>query len=94
MTSLGGLVLVAYCFKFAKMAGINQGCLPCIFSMTIFYVSILFWFKFNEKISVITIIGTVMMIPCIVFLAFGADTSASVTEEDEVDPETYTASQK
>ena len=55
---------------------------------------IIFWFKFNEKISVITIIGTLLMVPCIVFLAFGADTSASVTEEDEVDPEEYTASQK
>ena len=92
MTSLAGLILVAYCFKFAKMAGINQGCLPCIFSMCIFYVSVLFWFKFDEKISPMKILGTVLMIPCIVFLAFGADTSSS--SEADAESEEYTDSQK
>ena len=72
MTSLAGLILVAYCFKFARMASINQGCLPCIFSMTIFYVSVLFYFKFNEHISAMKIFGTLLMIPCIVFLSLGA----------------------
>ena len=52
MTSLAGLCLVAYAFKFAKMAGINQGCIPVLFSMTIIYVSVLFYYCFQESISV------------------------------------------
>ena len=90
MTALAGLVLVAYCFKFAKMAGINQGCLPCIFSMTIFYISVLFYFKFNESISAIKIFGTILMIPCIALISLGG-----IPTEDEdavVDDDDYTSS--
>ena len=43
MTGSAGLVLVAYVFKFAKMAEIDQGCLTCIFSLTTFYVCVLFY---------------------------------------------------
>lgn len=92
MTSLAGLILVAYCFKFAKMAGINQGCLPCIFSMTIFYVSVLFYFKFGEKISPMKIVGTLLMIPCIVFLSLGGGPADSV--DTDADTVGYTDSQK
>mmetsp|Transcript_31507 Transcript_31507/g.41716 ORF Transcript_31507/g.41716 Transcript_31507/m.41716 type:complete len:272 (+) Transcript_31507:253-1068(+) len=92
MTSLAGLILVAYCFKFAKMAGINQGCLPCIFSMTIFYVSVLFYFKFGEKISMMKIVGTLLMIPCIVFLSLGGGPGGE--SSDETSQDEYSDSQK
>ena len=98
MTSLAGLILVAYCFKFALMAGINQGCLPCIFNMTIFYVSVLFYFKFGEKISPMKIFGTLLMIPCIVFLSLGAGPGGEIIDESssEAGEETivYTDAQK
>jgi len=89
MTSLGGLILVAYTFKFAKMAEINQGTLTCIFSLTTFYVSLLFYFKFNEKVSAMKIIGMILMLPCIAFLALGSNTTADVTDT-VTDPEAYT----
>ena len=89
MTSLAGLVLVAYCFKFAKMADINQGCLPCIFSMTIFYVSVLFCIKFGERLSPIVVFGTLLMVPCIAFLAFGSNPSDDLSESS-----LYTDSEK
>ena len=82
MTSFACLNLVAYCFKFAKMAGINQGCMPCIFSVTIFYVSVLFFFKFGERISTAKLIGTMLMIPCIVFISLGGSEKASPEEEE------------
>ena len=98
MTMQAGLILVAYCFKYAKMAGINQGCLPCIFSITIFYISILFWFKFNERISAMKIVGTVLMIPAIAFISLGAADSTEVGETESStlidDSETYTDEQK
>lgn len=87
MTSLAGLTLVAYCFKFAKMAGINQGVLPCIFSITTFYVSLLFYLKFNEKLSCLKIIGMILMLPCIGLIAFSGD-APNVNVED-AESETY-----
>ena len=76
-----GLVMVAYSFKYAKMAEINQGCLPCIFSITTFYVCVLFYFKFGETISATKIIGTLLMLPCIVFIALGSAPAAKSSEE-------------
>ena len=89
MTTLAGLTLVAYCFKFAKMADINQGCLPCIFSMTTFYVSLLFYFKFNEKLTALKIVGMILMLPCIGLIAFSADSSKVTT--GDADSMTYTS---
>ena len=51
--------------------------------MTIFYVGVLFYFKFNESISLIKIIGTILMIPCIAFMSLGASTSSEETQEAE-----------
>ena len=98
MTILIGLVMVAYSFKYAKMAEINQGCLPCIFSITTFYVCVLFYIKFGEKISAIRIIGTLLMLPCIVFIALGSTPEAKSSEEASApaadDDESYTDEQK
>ena len=69
MPSLGGLVLVAYAFKFALLAEMNQGCIPSLFSVTAIYVSALFYCKFKEVISVSKIIGILMMIPCVILLS-------------------------
>ena len=61
--------MVAYAFKFALLADMNQGCIPSLFSVTGIYVAVIFYFKFNEVISVSKIIGIVMMIPCVVLLS-------------------------
>ena len=97
MTVLMGLVMVAYSFKYAKMAEINQGCLPCIFAITTFYICVLFYFKFGEKISAIKIIGTLLMLPCIVFIALGSAPEAKSSEEAPAaadDDESYTDEEK
>ena len=82
MTMTAGLVLVAYCFKYAKLAGINQGCLPCIFSLATIYICILFYFKFNEHISCIKVFGTLLMIPCIAFISLGGVSQIEDSSED------------
>ena len=53
--------------------------------MTIFYVSVLFYFKFGEKISPMKIFGTLLMIPCIVFLSLGAGPGGDVVADDSGD---------
>ena len=52
LTSLAGLVFVAYAFKFAKLAEMNQGCIPSLFTVVSIYIATLFYFKFNEKITI------------------------------------------
>ena len=65
-----GLFLVSYAFKFALAAEINQGAIPSIFSVTGIYIAILFYFCFNEVISPAKIGGIVMIVLCVIFLAF------------------------
>lgn len=48
----------------------NQGCIPSLFAVTGIYVAVCFYFCFNEVISVSKVIGLVLIIVCIVFLAF------------------------
>ena len=60
--------------------------------MTIFYVSVLFYFKFGEKISAMKIFGTLMMVPCIVFLSLGGGPGDS--SDAEPGTEEYTESEK
>ena len=66
-------MIVAYSFSFAMKAGINTGVLPCIFAMTTFYISVIFYFKLNERISPVKLVGIVLMIPCMTFISLGAD---------------------
>ena len=66
--SLGALILVAYAFKFALYAQINQGVIPSLFTIVSLYVAITFYFKFTEVISNMKIFGILLMIPCVVFI--------------------------
>ncbi len=85
MPTLCGLILVAYAFKFALMAGMNQGCIPSLFSVTSIYIAILFYFAFGEVISKPKIVGIAMMIPCVILLSLDkkvADQESDVTVHD------------
>ena len=65
----GGIVIVGFAFKFALLAELNQGCIPCMFALTSIYVSVIFYFKFGERISRAQICGIGLMIPCAVLLS-------------------------
>ena len=65
----------------------NQGCIPSLFAVVGIYIAIVFYFCFNEVISVSKIIGLILIILCIVFLAFDEKDEA-VSELD------YTAKEK
>ena len=75
---LMGMIFVAYAFKFAAIAGLNQGCIVCLFSITTIYISILFYFKFNEAISWCKIAGIFLMIGCILTLSLTPKEEAAV----------------
>ena len=73
---------MAYAFKFAKYAQINQGCIPSIFCVTSIYIAVLFYFKFDEKISNSKIVSIVMIIPCILLLSLDKK-KVTVTSSDQ-----------
>ena len=75
-----GLVLVCYAFKFALMAEMNQGCIPSLFTVTSFYIAILFYFKFGEVISCCKILGIAMMIPCVILLSIDKKAASETSE--------------
>jgi len=62
------------------IAGMNQGCIPSLFSMTAIYITISFYFIFNEVIPCSNVVGVCMMVPCVILLAI------SKKEATDVDP--------
>ena len=85
---LGGLILVAYAFKFAALANMNQGCIPSLFQFASVYIAITFYIKFNEAISWCKIFGIFLMIACVITLSFAPkadsdDTTSDLTIEDQ-----------
>ena len=48
----------------------NQGCIPSMFAVTGIYIAILFYWCFNEVISYAKVGGIVMIVLCVIFLAF------------------------
>lgn len=76
-----GMILVAYAFKFTAMAGMNQGCIVCLFSVTSIYIAILFNFMFKESISWCKIAGIFVMIGCIVTLSLTPQADVTASED-------------
>ena len=64
----------------------NQGSISSLFSLPGIYVAVLFYFKFNEVISVSKIIGILMFIPCVILLSMDPkevdEAAATATEEE------------
>lgn len=69
LPSLTGNFCVAYAFKFALDAEMNQGCIPSLFCVMSIYVGVLFYFAFDERISSTKILGILMMVPCVLLLS-------------------------
>ena len=53
-------------FKYANLGGLNQGILPTLNSLSGVYAAILFYFTFNEIISIAQGIGMVFMLSSVV----------------------------
>ena len=64
------IFFITFAFKFALLADLNQGCVPSLFAVYGIYVSVVFYFCFGEIISISKIIGIVLIIVCVVFMAF------------------------
>ena len=64
----GWLVIIS--FKYALYAGINQGAITTIFTLSGIYVAIVSWFLFNEKLNKFHIMGMLLLIGCTIIIAY------------------------
>ena len=76
LTSVVALILIAFAFKFALLANINQGCIPILFSFAGIYCAVIFYFKFGEVLSCSKILGIFLMLLSVVMLSLESSLNA------------------
>lgn len=64
----GWLVIIS--FKYALYAGVNQGAITTVFTMSGIYVAIISWFLFDEKLNKFHIIGMMLLLACTIIIVF------------------------
>jgi drug/metabolite transporter (DMT)-like permease len=64
----GWLVIIS--FKYALYAGINQGVITTVFTLSSIYVAIMSWFLFDEKLNRFHIVGMLLLIACTILIVF------------------------
>jgi len=67
--------LVILSFKYALYAGINQGAITTLFSLSGIYVAIIGWFLFHEKLNRFHLIGMALLIGCTILIVFSKSES-------------------
>ena len=66
--SLLAVCVISLAFEYAALSDINQGTIPCLFTLAGIYILIIFYFMFDERISCVKFTGMMMMLVCIGFL--------------------------
>lgn len=83
LPNLLSLVVLAWAFKFAASAEMNQGIISTLGSLAGVYTMIWFYFSFNEIISFAQMAGMLLMFVSVVLLALegtmGGNKSVQVT---------------
>ena len=69
LPNLLGLIFLAWAFKFAAMANLNQGIITTLSSLSGVYTMVWFYFKFNEIISFAQMAGMLLMLVSVILLA-------------------------
>jgi drug/metabolite transporter (DMT)-like permease len=73
----GWLVIIS--FKYALYAGINQGVITTIFTLSAIYVAFISWFMFNEKLNRFHVVGMLLLIGCTILIVFSKNTDGKKT---------------
>lgn len=68
--------MVILSFKYALYAGVNQGAITTLFTLTGIYVAIISWFMFDEKLNRFHIIGMGLLVGCTVLIVFSKQASS------------------
>jgi multidrug transporter EmrE-like cation transporter len=71
------IILFSFAFRYAKMGDLNQGVIIIMTNFASIFNSFTFYFFFNEKLSIIKIIGMIVCISCVIFLALDSTNKKS-----------------
>lgn len=79
MSSLLGLiqVTISSTFYFASLSGVNSGIIASLFSTAIPFTSLMFFYKYNQKLSKQDYLGFILIMVCVIFISLGG------VQEDE-----------
>ena len=81
LPNLIGLVVLAWAFKFAALADMNQGVIATLGTLSGVYTMVWFYFKFSEIISFAQMAGMFLMFASVVLLALeGMSAGNQITE--------------
>ena len=70
-------------FYFTSQGNINGGLISTIFATSLIFTIIFFYFKYDQQVTVRDIIGSLLIIVCIVLIGIGATLKQQEKEEEE-----------
>jgi len=68
-------------FKYAEMAGLNQGLITALFSTYCVHTTVIFYFVFGEKLKLRFVFGIVLMVACVLLVAYSKMGGESTSKE-------------
>lgn len=71
---------VFYTMEFAFKAGVNQGIIASLFSTSIVFSSVTFYFLYQEKLSSRHLTGLIFMAGAVVLISFGKTEDKGVSK--------------
>lgn len=77
------MFLFAVAYKLAKEGGLNQGIIPILTLFASFFNSILFYYKFDEKLNLPKVLGMIMASFCAIFLGLDSQNRMGEVFVDE-----------
>ena len=78
MTNIGNLTAMTYAYKYAAYAGINQGVLMTLNSLSAVYNIVIFYFLFKEKVNLIQSLGIGLMLGCVALLSLNGSSKTTL----------------
>lgn len=76
-------IITQLCFDYASKSGVNQGVIGGFLSANMFYTVILFYFKYNEKIKLITFFGILGLVAGVFCVSYTkGDTSGKINQKN------------
>ena len=83
------ITLTFLAFKYAAMAEVNQGVIASLFTSGVIFTSILFYFIYDEKLTIMDVIGIAGILAGVALIGFGKEQqrSSETTEITEIEQE-------
>ena len=75
------LIIMTFNFMYLSSHYLNSGIFASLFTSSIIYTTLLFYFFYRQKISITVFIGMICIITCVIMIGVGKQTALSNIEE-------------